>query len=301
LSFTACSEVKGTINKIKGSGPTVEESADLPARDAAPRIDPVSAPGANMKSGGGGAIDFSNSASGYIMCKYDGTNPTIKVQVTYEGGQPYTYSLPPNAGFIPFPLSQGSGSYMVAVFTNISGEEYAQATSVSFNAQLADEFQPFLHSDEYANFAPESACVTKASELAAPRKTDLGVLENVFIFVTENVTYDYDKAATVQSGYIPNPDETLASGKGICFDYASLTTSMLRSQGIPTKLVVGYAGEAYHAWISVHVEGVGWVDGIIEFKNESWTTMDPTFTASGDKADPNVIGDGTSYNPVYYY
>ena len=31
-------------------------------------------------------------------------------------------------------------------------------------------------------------------------------------------------------------------------------TGMLRSQGIPSKLVVGYAGTAYHAWISVWTE-----------------------------------------------
>jgi hypothetical protein len=300
-ALSSCSKIGGTLNKLKGSGPTVEESSDLPARDSTPRVYLPQAPGSQTANGGGGAIDFSNAASGYVMCKYDGSNPTIKVQVAFEGQTPYTYVLMPNVGFTAFPLSQGNGNYTVSVFTNVSGDQYAQATSTNFSAQMADEYQPFLHSNQYASFTPESALVAKAAEEAAPRKTDLGVVENIYIFVTENVTYDYAKAATVQSGYIPNPDETLATGTGICFDYASLTSSMLRSQGIPTKLVVGYAGEAYHAWISVHVPGEGWVDGVIDFKNEDWTRMDPTFSASGDKADPNQVGDGTSYSPLYDY
>ena len=30
---------------------------------------------------------------------------------------------------------------------------------------------------------------------------------------------------------------------------------MLRAQGIPTKLVIGYAGNVYHAWNSVLIDG----------------------------------------------
>ncbi|GHU67854.1 hypothetical protein AGMMS49983_19640 [Clostridia bacterium] len=122
----------------------------------------------------------------------------------------------------------------------------------------------------------------------------------VYDYVTKNVTYDYDKAANVQSGYVPNVDDTLSTGKGICFDYAALMTAMLRSQRIPCELIVGYAGEAYHAWIAAHCTDTGKVVNI-EFDGDKWTLMDPTFAASGDRADPNVIGDGENYNPVYYY
>ena len=37
-----------------------------------------------------------------------------------------------------------------------------------------------------------------------------------------NISYDEEKARTVESGYLPDVDETLESGKGICFDYAAL-------------------------------------------------------------------------------
>lgn len=89
-----------------------------------------------------------------------------------------------------------------------------------------------------------------------------------------NIQYDFDKAASVQSGYLPDIDETLNTKKGICFDYAALMTAMLRVQRIPTKLVVGYAGELYHAWISVYLDGVGWIDNIIYFDGKDWVRMD---------------------------
>lgn len=57
-------------------------------------------------------------------------------------------------------------------------------------------------------------------------------------------------------------------------------TAMLRSQGIPTKLEIGYSGEAYHAWISTWIDEIGWVDNVIEFDGTSWTLMDPTLAAN---------------------
>lgn len=59
---------------------------------------------------------------------------------------------------------------------------------------------------------------------------------------------------------MPNPDETLASRSGICFDYASLAAAMLRSLGIPCQVITGYVGpeSLYHAWNMVYIDG-SWV------------------------------------------
>ena len=71
-------------------------------------------------------------------------------------------------------------------------------------------------------------------------------MEIIYNYVVNNFTYDKQQAATVKSGYLPVLDNVLAAKKGICFDYAGLMTGMLRSLGVPCKLVVGYAGTAYH-------------------------------------------------------
>jgi transglutaminase/protease-like cytokinesis protein 3 len=114
--------------------------------------------------------------------------------------------------------------------------------------------------------------------------------------------YDHEKAATVQSGYLPVLDEVLAQGKGICFDYAAVMTAMLRAQEVPCKLVVGYAGDIYHAWVSVWTEEHGWVDGAILFDGKVWKRMDPTFASSGQRSDEimDFIENG-NYTVKYLY
>ena len=91
------------------------------------------------------------------------------------------------------------------------------------------------------------------------------------------------KAANATSGYLPVLDTVLAEKKGICFDYAALMTGMLRSQGIPCKMIFGYAGSVYHAWINVWTEDTGWIDGAIYFDGGSWQYLDPTFASSADR------------------
>ena len=109
----------------------------------------------------------------------------------------------------------------------------------------------------------------------------------VYDFVCKNIKYDVKKAESTEKMYLPDPDETMSTGKGICFDYSALMTAMLRTQNIPTKLVIGYAGSTYHAWISVYTEEQGWIDNAIHFDGTSWKFMDPTFASNG-KDDPKT-------------
>ena len=151
------------------------------------------------------------------------------------------------------------------------------------------------------NFNADTQAVSTASEAVKEARSDLDAVSDIYHFVIENVVYDEEKAETVTSGYLPDVDETLSSGKGICFDYAALTAAMLRSQNIPTRLEIGYAGDIYHAWISVYVDEVGWIDKIIEFSGDGWTRMDPTFASGNDNSEKvlKYIGDGKNYNTQY--
>lgn len=139
--------------------------------------------------------------------------------------------------------------------------------------------------------------VSTARDTVASAQSDLDAVADIYHYIIEHITYDEEKAASVKPGYLPDIDSTLSSGKGICFDYASLTAAMLRSQGIPTRLEIGYSGEVYHAWISVYIEDKGWIDKIIEFSGDSWTRMDPTFASGNDnnKKILEYIGDGSNY------
>ena len=67
--------------------------------------------------------------------------------------------------------------------------------------------------------------------------------------------------------------------------------------------MVGYAGTAYHAWISVWSDESGWVEGVIYFDGTTWQRMDPTFASSANQSASimQYIGDGTNYTVKYLY
>ena len=216
----------------------------------------------------------------------------------------YTYLVTDCKAPTAFPLASGNGEYMFNLFEAIDADnnKYCMVYSYNYEVNIEDEFLPYLSPNVYVNFTSESKCVTKGSELAADCYTDLDVIENVYDYVISNVVYDMEEAENVTYGYIPDPDEVLETNKGICFDYASLMTAMLRSQRIPTKLEVGYAGEVYHAWISCYVEEIGWVANIIQFDGEHWSLMDPTLASNNDSDEvQEYIGDGSKYITKYNY
>lgn len=286
---------------LAGCGPA-EETPTGPPRDTTPKVLVPEASGSTVFQQDTAIIDASNAPQGYFMVKYAGSVPKIKVQVKAPGSVTYTYQLSGGSSYQTFPLSAGDGGYQISVLENVEGDMYAVLLTADVSVALSDEFLPFLYPNQYVNFTPESAAVKKGAELAANTYSDIDVIRNVYAYVTENVQYDIAKADSVQPGYLPSVDETLSTGKGICFDYASLMCAMLRTQGIPSKLEIGYSGEAKHAWISAYVEGQGWIDKVIQFEANTWTLMDPTLAANNDSGGvAQYIGDGTNYTLQYSY
>ena len=245
-------------------------------------------------------VDASNASEGYIAVIYTGEVEKVKLQITCPNTTTYTYNL--SGGYEFFPLTIDSGSYNISVFENTEDNIYSTILSQNIDVTIANEYGPYLYPNQYVDFNSDSAAVAKAVDLAYPANTDLDVVTNVYNYVVTSISYDTELASTVQSGYLPNVDRTLESGKGICLDYSSLMAAMLRSQGIPAHMEVGYAGSAYHAWISVYLSEIGWVNGIIEFDGISWELIDPTFASSTDtKQLKEFIGDGSNYSTKYIY
>ena len=305
LSLMACSSQEQGESSSQESSSIVEiQPEDVPKNQVPPTsfVKVPTNPGTTVYSNDSASIDASNTSEGYISVKYTGSSSSrIKVQVTKN--TTYTYDLNNKGNYEVFPLTEGDGSYTVKVFENISGTKYAQAYSKTFSVTLKNNFTPFLYPNQYVDFDADSKTVKKAAELASPSGDQLETISNIYNYVINNITYDSQKAATVKSGYLPNVDSILSSGKGICFDYAAVMTAMLRSQNIPTKLVVGYTGELYHAWINTYIPEVGWVNNMIYFDGTNWKLMDPTFASNGNSS-PEImkyIGDGRNYRSKYTY
>ncbi len=248
-------------------------------------------------------LDASNTSEGYVVVRYIGSSPKVKLQITGPGERTYTYNLNSTTPTDEvFPLQSGNGDYLVNVYENIEKTQYSLVFSQLVQVDITNEFSPFLYPNQYVNFTKDNIAIAKGTELSFACNNDLDVVSAIYNFMISNITYDYEEAETVQSGYIPDIDEVLETKKGICLDYAVLMSSMLRSQRIPTRMEVGYAGTAYHAWISTYIEDIGWVNGIIEFDGSDWSLMDPTFASnSSEKELRNFIGDGSNYSVKYIY
>lgn len=246
-------------------------------------------------------VDASHASDGYVMIRYSGGAGRVKVRITK--GTQYTYNLNTAGAYETFPLTEGNGTYTVSVFEQVQGTSYSQALNQAVSVTLSNDKSPFLYPNQYCNFNAASSAVAMSDNLAAGLGTTLQKVEAIYNYAVNNLSYDYNKAATVQSGYLPNNDTTLATRKGICFDYASLVAAMLRLQDIPSRVVVGYTGGAYHAWISVYTEEQGWVDNIIYFNGKEWRYMDPTFasTGKGSASINEYIKNPANYSAKYIY
>ncbi len=296
--FSACSASASAGDAGEG-----QDTNTVGTRDPVPLVLTPSADGTESYTGSVSVLDVSNSAEGYVMLQYTGSKEKVKIQITHNGGEPYTYDVTPGGAFEVFPLSPGSGSYTVTVNENIEGTSYAVVDTAAFEVALNDDYTTFLYPNQYVNFTQSTEAVVISEELVTSANNDLDVVTAVYDYVVDTIEYDFDLAASVNTFYLPNLDATMQSKKGLCFDYAALMTAMLRAQRIPTQLVIGYAGEVYHAWISVYTEETGWIHDIIQFDGENWVRMDPTFAATGDSS-PDIaqyVGDGTNYNALFFY
>ncbi len=132
-------------------------------------------------------------------------------------------------------------------------------------------------------------------------------ISNLAAAITDNVSNAYEKAVAVQkylNGYRYNEDAKSPSRlgdevdsflflqrEGVCTDFATAMVVMLRSLGIPSRFVTGYApgefeessgsfiirGRDYHAWPEVYFPGYGW----IEFEPTPGTVVNLGIASSG--------------------
>lgn len=303
LSQIPSAEVKIQNSAADAKGGTMGNADSIAQKASAAMVMGAGVPGGiHTRQNGRAVIDYSYTADGYVMVQYTAAaDHRLKVQIKGPSTT-YTYNL--NAQqWTTFPLSDGNGNYQVGVFENVADNRYASVLAAAFPVQLTNEFAPFIRANQYVDYSVAVNTVSAATELTEGITDPLKQVELIYNYVVQNLTYDYDRAASVKSGYLPVLDQVLAEKKGICFDYAALMAGMLRSQGVPCKLVVGYAGTMYHAWISVWTSEHGWVDGVIYFDGSSWHRMDPTFASSAGQSAEIIsfIENGANYTVKYIY
>ena len=213
------------------------------------------ASGTDVRADGKLKVDASHAVDGYVMvCTASSSKNRMKVRVTY-GDTQLMYDLDNSGAYEVFPLQQGSGRYDIALFENVKGSKYASEGKVSLSVQLNREDAAFLVANQYVNYLPDALTVQKSDEITAGLSSQADIYKTVQDFMTREFMYDFVRASTIPAGALPEVDPCFEKRSGICQDLAAVMVCMLRVQGVPARLMIGYADKYYHAWTTAIVDG----------------------------------------------
>ena len=228
-------------------------------------------------------VDASNADQGYIMVKGPKTKTRMKVTVEITGTK-LQYDINGEGEYEVFPLQLGRTNYTVSLWRQVEGKKYGKIGQVKVAAKMEDELSCFLYPNQYVNYKKDSPCVKEAAEICKGLETDKEKFETIRKYVVKNFQYDYIKSVTVagSSGLLPDIEGCWKGKKGICQDLSAMACAMMRTQGIPARLVIGTLGSGTpHAWV------MAWVDGEDIF-------FDPT-------AEKNASNKSDSYTTLRWY
>lgn len=245
------------------SGDEVLAAADVQAAgEAAAALLLPEASGTAVLAREGVTVDYSNLSDGYVMAKSAENPQRLKLRLSKDAAT-YTYDLPSDGAYQTFPLSEGDGQYRLQVYEQVEGTSYTLLFEEALSVTLTDAQRPFLYPNAYVRYDADTRAVLWSYTVCsyAEAKADTEISEVLYRYVSDNIRYDNQKANAAAAGelggYLPDVDETLDTGEGICFDYAALLCCMLRARRVPTRLVTGYVGpgDEYHAWNAVYLDG----------------------------------------------
>lgn len=229
-------------------------------------------------------VDFTNSTDGVVKV-LNNTNSATKMKLVIEKGEKkYTYNISKYNDYVNYPLQLGNGKYTVKIYENTTGTKYKNVYSESGDVTLRTENSVFLASTQQVSWNNNDSAIVLAKKLLNDalytkivrtkndnaKLTDKEKIDVIYNYVIKNMDYDYKKIETLSYDYVPDIDVVLNAKKGICFDYSVLLASMLRSQGIPAKLIKGESTttDVYHAWNEIYLSS-----------EKRWIIVDTTYDA----------------------
>lgn len=215
---------------------------------------------------------FSDGLEGYVLgVSKEEPNATTRKE--------YRYTL--NAGKQRkdiITLTEGPGEYRVRILKHkrdtlytLINQFYIKMDTDTNKKYLISTTQVPFEDSKYLNMLKETL-----------KKQDFSFKKSAVTYVMNMITYDDEKADKVQ--YMPllnykiDIDETIQSQKGICLDTSTLLASLLRSEGIPTKVIYGDMGTEYHSWVEIYDE-----------TNSTWQLIDPTVTLNAKRVQVDYI------------
>ncbi|MBQ9252990.1 MAG: transglutaminase family protein [Clostridia bacterium] len=211
--------------------------------------------GKQTKKNGGLVIDYSHMDDGYVMVKSAKGKKKLKVRVVM-GKETLTYDLNNDGDYEVFPLQYGNGKYTFTLYKNVSGKKYSEEGKVSLTAKMPDELSAFLYPNQYVDYNEKTAAVLEAEKLCKDMSTEKEKYKAICNYMKSHFAYDYIKSVSVKAGQLPQIDDAWKKHMGICQDLSAIMVAMLRTQGIPARLMIGTLNATtYHAWVTAVVDG----------------------------------------------
>lgn len=183
----------------------------------------------------------------------DYANHDYKVRLIDENGKTYTCQADANTHL---PVN-ADGNYTVYVFKHEEGTKYSKIMETKV---VVEGCKGYLGSSEVVDFEENQKFLnSEAIQKVLTNTEDYKIAQAAFKYLDKNWKYDYNRAATVKSWYVPNTDKNDEAKAGICYDYAAAYASIMRKAGIQCKVIFGYVqtrtGSVYHAWNEINLYG----------------------------------------------
>ena len=183
--------------------------------------------------------------------------------------------------------------YNVQSTVSVADESSLRAASSDYPAWIEEIY---LQMPE--TITPET--VDLAVEITAPYDNAYDKASAVQRYLRENISYD-DQIDAPPEGVEPVHYTLFVSKRAYCTYYASAMTMMLRSQGIPARIVNGYAQGEFvedanvyrvrannaHTWVEVYFPQYGWIQ--FEPTASIPVVARPESADAGDGSDPNTV------------
>lgn len=173
-----------------------------------------------------------------------------------------------------FEFPYGAGEYTLSIGLLIN-RQYHHVYSETVEVTEEEYQRSLLESTTFCDYRTSSQVQSNARYAATTNiyldkvpSNDYEKALSIYLYMCNMYEYDNGRLEEVDWGYTPDFDRIIEKNGAICLDFAGMYSAMCRSEGIKSRIIVGWVNkgtslEGYHAWSEVLIDG-------------EWIQVDPT-------------------------
>lgn len=230
---------------------------------------------------------------GYIRISGSTNNSRIKLMVSGADNQVWYDVKLDNGKFDEEIWFDKQGKYTIEIMVNEYDRKYSYGPGIT--VENTEELDKYLIPAKHIESSNEEI-INTAREITKSCSNDLEKARTIYDWVTDNIQFDYDKLLRHKNGQYDNEYgalNTINSGKGVCYDYATLAAALCRSLGLRAKVAEGDLNngplKGFHAWNEIYIG-----------ESNSWISIDTTLGATNGEDYFNFRDDEKTYTVCEY-